>query len=323
MAQLTLPTATSRPPSAYSQAGYSHSNFHLPSSDSDSDSDTSSSSPLPFPAALARSDFLAPSFDAAAYLSALHTGGPASRHQTLEDLRAELRDRSAAISAELLELVNANYTAFLGLGDELKGGEERVEDVRVALLGFRRVVEELQSRVRERRVEVGRVNGELAGVKGAVEMGRRMLELEERVGGLEGRLVVGSVGRVNKWGGHVEDGDDSEDGFESDGSDEEEEQEEEEEGKFVSSSPTKLAALAGEYVVAERIAETLGRDLPFVRKMEERMARCRNTILLDLSTALKEARKAGAKGQGRVIKYLGIYRVLDAQADAVKVLKAK
>lgn len=325
MAHLTLPTPSSRPPSSYSQQAYSHSNFHLPSdSSNDSDSSSNSASPLPFPAALARSDFLAPSFDAAAYLSALHTGGPASRHQTLEDLRAELRDRSAAISAELLELVNANYTAFLGLGDELKGGEQRVEDVRVALLGFRRAVEELQSRVKERRVEVGRVNGELAGVKGAVEMGRRMLELDERVGGLEGRLVVGSVGRVDKRDGGVGDGDYSEDGFDSGDSDEEEEEEEEEEGlEFVSSGPSKLAALAREYVVAEGIAETLGRDLPFVKKMEERMARCRNTILLDLSTALKEARKAGPKGQGRVIKYLGIYRVLDAQGDAVKMLKAK
>src|SRR5690348_6722364 len=110
--QLTLPNP-SRPPSSYSH------NNNAPSaaastttSDLDDDDDDDPNSPLPFPAALARSDFLAPTFDAAAYLSALHTGGPASRHQTLEDLRAELRDRSAAISAELLELVNANYTAF-------------------------------------------------------------------------------------------------------------------------------------------------------------------------------------------------------------------
>ncbi|KAG7289161.1 hypothetical protein NEMBOFW57_005524 [Staphylotrichum longicolle] len=292
--QLTLPNP-SRPPSSYSH------NNNAPSaaastttSDLDDDDDDDPNSPLPFPAALARSDFLAPTFDAAAYLSALHTGGPASRHQTLEDLRAELRDRSAAISAELLELVNANYTAFLELGDELKGGEERVEDVRVALLGFKRVVEELRRGVRERRAEVGGANGELAGVKGAVEVGRRMLELDERVGGLEG----------------------------SDDDDDENEDEDEGVG-FGSSSPGKLAALAREYVLVEQIADSIGRDMPFVKKMEKRMARCRNTILLDLSTALKEARKAGPKGQARVLKYLGIYRVLDAQADAIKVLKQK
>jgi hypothetical protein len=90
--------------------------------------------PLPFPSALPRDDFLKPDFDPVAYLSALLP----DRHQTLEDLRGELRDRSGAISAELLELVNGNYTAFLSLGGELKGGEDRVEDVKVALLAFRR-----------------------------------------------------------------------------------------------------------------------------------------------------------------------------------------
>ncbi|KAL2176418.1 oligomeric golgi complex component, COG2-domain-containing protein [Thermothelomyces heterothallicus CBS 202.75] len=324
MAQLGLPTPTSRPTSSYlhapsDQTYKAHSDIFSASSDSDDDN-----SPLPFPAALSREDFLAPDFDPASYLSALHTGGPASRHQTLEDLRAELRDRSAAISAELLELVNANYTAFLGLGDELKGGEEKVEDVRVALLGFRRAVEELQGRVRERRLEVGRVNGELEGVKEAVEMGRSMLELDERVSGLERRLAVGTAGEGGRKGeDNGEGGEDWEEGFEFAGSEEEESEEEEEESAFVSSRPSKLNTLAEEYVLAEQIADSLGRDLPFVKKMEDRMARCRNTILLDLSTALKEARKAGPKGQERVVKYLGIYRTLDAQAEALKVLKER
>ena len=319
MAQLHPPALSHRPNSAHTHTSYPPSLISNSSSDDDR-----TTSPLPFPEALARADFLAPSFDAAAYLSALHTGGPASRHQTLEDLRAELRDRSAAISAELLELVNANYTAFLGLGDELKGGEERVEDVRVALLGFRRAVEELRGRVRERRVEVGRVNGELAGVKGAVEVGRRMLELDERVAGLEGRLVVGSVGKVQGKKSDEGEEDDWGEEEELDGS-EEDEDEEDEEGdvRVGSNGPAKLAGLAREYVLVEEIAGSLGRDLPFVKKMDERIARCRNTILLDLGTALKEARRAGPKAHGLVIKYLAIYRILDAHADAVKVLKQK
>ncbi|EAQ86355.1 hypothetical protein CHGG_07608 [Chaetomium globosum CBS 148.51] len=249
MAQLAPPSPNSRPTSAYS---YTPSQSYTlprsptnpnPPSDSDSNSDADSDLPLPFPAALSRADFLAPDFDAAAYLSALHTGGPASRHQTLEDLRAELRERSAAISAELLELVNANYTAFLGLGDGLKGGEDRVGDVRVALLGFRRAVEEIQGRVRERRVEVGRVNAEVAGVKTAVECGRRMLELDERVAGLERRLAIGSAGEGGKkGGGGEEEGGDWGDDFDSAGS--EEEDEEEDGVELVSSSPAKLTALA-------------------------------------------------------------------------------
>ncbi|KAK3685140.1 oligomeric golgi complex component, COG2-domain-containing protein [Podospora appendiculata] len=318
MAQLGLPSPTSRQASSYS-------GFNLPSDSSssrsdidDDDDDYDDDAPLPFPEALARRDFLAPDFDPAAYLSALHTG-PTARHQTLEDLRSELRDRSTAISAELLELVNSNYTSFLSLGDELKGGEERVEDVRVALLGFKRAVVEVQGRVRERRIEVGGLNQELRGVKGAVELGRQMLELDERVSGLEARLTVGSLDQ-----GWKQDND-GYDGWEDDIEDDEEEEEDDGQNgvDFVCSSPSKLAVLAREYVVIEQLANSLGRDLPFVRKMGERMMRCRNTILLDLNTALREARKAGIRGQGRVIKFLAIYRTLDAETEAVQVLKEK
>lgn len=315
MAQLGLPSPTSRSVTSYS-------GFNLPSSSSSSTDDENApyddNEPLPFPAALSRRDFLAPDFDPATYLSALHTG-PTARHQTLEDLRAELRDRSTAISAELLELVNANYTSFLGLGDELKGGEERVEDVRVGLLGFKRVVEEVKGRVRERRVEVGALSQELQGVRSAVETGRQMLELEERVAGLEARLAVGNVRRVPKdeW-----DDDGWEGGGDIEESDEDEEDEEDAAG-FVGSSPAKLASLARDYVLVDRLANSLGTNLPFVRKTEERMIRCRNTILLDLGTASKEARKAGPRGQARVLKYLAIYRILDAQAEAVRVFKGK
>lgn len=305
--------ATSRPRSSASAfAPPSDRDGTASTPDADSDSDA----PLPFPTALPRRDFLAPDFDAAAYLSALHAGGPsAARHQSLSDLRAELRERSAAISAELLELVNANYASFLGLGDELRGGGERVGDVRVALLGFRRQVEEVKRLVAERRREVGGVAGELGRVKGAVEMGRGMVELEERVGLLEGRLEVQSYAAKDKEEDEGGDG-----WWEEEDSDVEDG---EEEIGFVGSSPAKLEGFARSYVQIEQLADALGRELPFVRKMEERMARCRNTILLDLGTALREAKKTGEKAQARLLKYLAIYATLDADAEAVRVLGEK
>ncbi|KAK3370002.1 oligomeric golgi complex component, COG2-domain-containing protein [Podospora didyma] len=317
MAQLGLPSPTSRPASSYS-------GFNFPSSSSSSDGGDhrdGDDAPLPFPEALARRDFLAPDFDPAAYLSALHTGSSA-RHQTLEDLRSELRDRSSAISAELLELVNSNYTSFLSLGDELKGGEERVEDVRVALLGFRRAVEEVQGRVRERRVEVAGLNEELQEVKSAAELGRQMLELDERTAELEARLAVGSLpGRHTKKEEEESDDEDEEDWGDIDG--DQEDDDTDDDVTFVCSSPSKLAALARDYVLINRLASAIGRGLPYIKKMEDRITRCRNTILLDLSTAIKEARRAGARGQRRVLKFLGIYRNLNAQAEAVRVLKEK
>ncbi|KAI1263701.1 oligomeric golgi complex component, COG2-domain-containing protein [Xylariaceae sp. FL1019] len=249
------------------------------SSASDSDSDT----PLPFPAALPRSDFLAPSFDAARYLSSLP-----ERHQTLEDLRSDLRERSAAIGAELLELVNANYASFLGLGDELKGGEDRVEDCRVGLLGFRRGVEEIRHKTRERRDEVARLNSELRGARSEIEVGRKMIELDDRVSSLEDGLAVGSIEE-----------------------DSEEEVDEDEE---------KLERMVKEFGAIEDLAEQVGRDTAFVRRMEERVARCRNTLLLDLNAALKEARKGGGE-RLKVLRLMWLYAEMEAQVEAVDALK--
>ncbi|ROW15838.1 hypothetical protein VPNG_02477 [Cytospora leucostoma] len=284
------------------------SKFQLPSSspssthshDLNDDDDFDPDAPLPFPTALSRNDFLAPDFNAATYLSSLFPGDSDSsslvshRHQTLEDLRTELRERSSAISAELLELVNANYTSFLGLGDELKGGGERVEDVRVALLGFRRQVEEVQSRVRGRREDVQHTGTELRTVRGEIEQGRKMLELDERCEVLLSQLEDGPA----------EDEDD-------DGGDEDKDNVEEE----------RLAGLAHEYNAIERLVDIIGRDLPYVRKLDEKIIRCRNTLLLDLGTATREARKAGEKD--RTVKLLGLYRQLGAYAEGVKILKEK
>ncbi|KAF4503116.1 conserved oligomeric golgi complex subunit 2 [Fusarium agapanthi] len=266
--------------------------FTLSSSDTSSVDDDA---PLPFPEALPRADFLAQDFQPAAYLSALP-----HRHQTLEDLRSDLRDRSAAISSELLELVNSNYTAFLSLGSELRGGNDKVEDVKVSLLGFRRAVEEVKTKVTERKDETNALNGELRGVRSAIEKGRKMIELSECLSSLEERLSLDSLPNSEDW---------------------DEESEEEDEDDNYGSSPTRLLASAQECSRITKLLETLDPNAPFVIKMEERLTRCRNTLLLDLGNGLKEAKKAGVKGQDRVLKCLAIYRVLDAQSEAVKALR--
>ncbi|KAI0871227.1 oligomeric golgi complex component, COG2-domain-containing protein [Hypoxylon argillaceum] len=273
-----------------------------PSSSASSETSSDTDTPLPFPTALPRSDFLSPTFSAATYLSSLP-----HRHQTLEDLRSDLRERSAAIGAELLALVNANYASFLGLGDSLRGGEERAEDVRVALLGFRRAVDEVRSRVRARGAEVSTLTRELGDVRGEIEVGRKMLELDDRVAALEARLAIGSAGPES---------DESED-------DDDEEDDEGDEAGLVGSSAGKLTQLAADYVAVGELADEIGRDAPVVRRMEERIIRCRNTLLLDLNAALKEAKKAGVPGRTKLLRLMGVYATLDAQVEAVKALKSK
>lgn len=293
---------------------------------------------LPFPTALSRKDFLTPAFDATAYLSSLFPSGDdstsAQRHQTLEDLRAELRERSSAISAELLELVNANYTSFLGLGDELKGGDDKVEDVRVALFGFRRSVEDVQARVRERRVAVGDACQELGVVRSSIDTGRRLLELDERAAQLEDRLSIGESGAQKTTTTQNDEGLDFADLDEEDDEDEEDEDDNDNENEndeaapgFVASGPRKLAALARDLLLATRLADRLGHQLPFVKKADERLAKCESTLLLDLNAAVKEARSISRSknraAQARLLKLLAVYRVLDREDEIVRVLKEK
>jgi hypothetical protein len=261
---------------------------------------------LPYPEALPRSDFLAPKFDAPTYLSTL-----SDRHQTLEDLRSDLRERSQALSKELLDLVNTNYEQFLSLGSDLKGGEEKVEDVRMGLLGFKRGVEDVKGKVRERKMEVEELLGEKKSVSKDIALGRKLLEVDSRLEELEDRLMVASLGR-------------SPDGLDDSWS-EDEDDEDEEEGEFTSNmngtSTKKLQRFVLDYRNIEHLTTTVGVEHPFIAAQEPRLHRLRNTIVLDLNSALKQAISLGEGGKTRMIKILGIYRDLGVGEEAVKVLR--
>lgn len=267
---------------------------------SDSDSDDN----LPYPAPLQRTDFLAPSFSPSDYLSTLR-----NRHQTLEDLRSELRSRSQLLSKELLDLVNANYADFLGLGRSLTSGDEKVEEVRVGLLGFRKEVETVREKVAEREGEVGEALEERREVRRKIMLGRRLVEFESRLRGLEEGLVVGSAGKLCA---------------EDDSSEEEDDDDEEDQGFGVSIG--KLSRHAQQWTLIQEIEKSLdkvvGETHPFIAAQAPRMMKVRSTLLLDLSTALKQARGAGTDGVGRVMKLMIVYADMGESAEAVKVLKA-
>ena len=279
------------------------SKFYLESNSGSLSSDDEDN--LPYPEALPRSDFLSPNFDAPTYLSTL-----SDRHQTLEDLRSDLRERSQALSKELLDLVNTNYQQFLSLGSDLKGGEEKVEDVRVGLLGFKRGVEDIRLRVRERKVDVERLLKEKKGVVKEIALGRGLLEVDARLEELEDRLMVTSLGRAangndeDAWSDSEEECDDK-GVFEVEGG----------------TSTMKLHRLVTDYRQVEQLSTSIGTGHPFIAAQESRMIKVRNTILLDLSTALKQAIALKEGGQPRVIKILSLYRDLGTGEAAIKILK--
>lgn len=268
------------------------------------DDSASSDDNLPYPKPLSRVSFLTPEFDPTTFLSTLR-----NRHQTLEDLRAELRTRSQDLNKELLDLVNENYQEFLSLGSSLKGGDEKVEEVRLGLLGFRREVEGLRGKVDGRRKEVEELVEERKRIRESVQVGRRLLEIESKIGDLEGRLMLASTGP--RKAGVIEE--------EVVSSDNEEESDEEPESNGI--GIPRLRRHMEQYMYIKGSMENVGPEHPFLVKQEERVLRLKQTVLLDLNSALKQAVSGGEEMRGDLLKLLGIYKQMGEASEAIAVLK--
>ncbi|KAK7559190.1 oligomeric golgi complex component, COG2-domain-containing protein [Phyllosticta citricarpa] len=314
------------------------------SSSSSSSSASSDVDDLPYPLPLPRSPFnVAPSsFSAPAYLSTL-----SQRHQTLSDLRSDLRARSQLIARELLDLVNGNYVDFLSLGQALQGGEERVEEVRVGVLGLRGALGEVKGVVADREEEVRGLVEERERVRRGARVARALLEVEGRVAECEDALGVAqemgmggaAAAAAAAWGkkkknrvkmgdegkaSSDDDDDDSDDHDDEDYEDEDDDDDDDEQQDIPGAvSLPRLRRLVRQYLSIRQLAEHIGAEHPFLAAQEPRLIKIRNTLLLDLGAALKHAKAAGAAGQPRVLKIMSIYAEMDEGAEAVKVLKGE
>jgi hypothetical protein len=147
--------------------------------------------------------------------------------------------------------------------------------------------------VRERRGEVQRLVREREEVLGEILLGREMLAVAERVEDLQSSLAVAEEA---EW-----------DDDESDGED---------------GGTERLTRLVHGFAsLRNQVRRLGGREQPFMAKLDDRMLDIRKTLLIDLSTALKQAKSAGEEKKGHLIGILGLYSVLDEGAEVVKILK--
>ncbi|KAK2756404.1 hypothetical protein FQN54_005296 [Arachnomyces sp. PD_36] len=289
--------------------------FYFGESDDDSGSNfDETESGLPFPKPLARSSFLTPDFDPAVYLSSL-----TNRHQTLEDLRVELRDLSQSLNKELLDLVNENYQSFLSLGPALEGGEEKVEEVKVGLLAFQRDVQAIRDSVEARRTEMKTLLDEKRKLKQGAAVGKALLDVAERIEELEQRLLIVEGSRAIKDGSG--DSDDDSDTFIDSEEDESEEEEISNDTGATIVSLRKLESHIQKYLYVESMIKRIGEQHPFLVSQEGRMGKIKSTILLDLSTALNQADRSGEKRDGRMLAVMELYDLIGEETDAVNALK--
>jgi len=255
------------------------SRFYFGGSD-DSGSDLEGDSSLPFPKPLARSSFLAPDFDPTTFLSSL-----SNRFQTLEDLQNELRTLSQALNKELLDLVNDNYQDFLSLGSTLSGGEEKVEEVRVGLLGFQRDLSLIRSKVDSRRDDVAKLLEDKRRLKQEIKLGRVLLEIAERIDDLEAHLMIGEAGRRRSHNGLADKGMNEETAFDSFGDDSDDESSASEDMPHV----RRLQRLVEQYLVVKVLIRRCDTAHPLILALEERIHQIQVTLRLDIEATIKQA----------------------------------
>lgn len=209
----------------------------------------------------------------------------------------------------MLDLVNENYQDFLSLGGSLQGGEEKIEEVRLGLLGFRRDVGALKDKVGAKQKEVEGLVIERKAIREDIQLGRTLLDIDQHLQELEERLTISMIRPAESP--------EDDEGF-SVSSDSENGTEDEQSGGVPTS---RLQRHAQQYLYVTKLRDKIGRDHPFLVKQQGRITRLRHTILLDLSNALKQSVRS--MDQERTIKVLGIYRDMDEAEEATKTLKDK
>lgn len=279
---------------------------------------------MPFPEPLSRASFLSPDFDPAQYLSSLR-----NRHQSLEDLRQELRELDQLLSRELLDLVNENYQDFLSLGNALQGGEEKTEEIRVGLLSFQRDVQAIREKVEGRQGEAERLLGEKKQLRKDANVGRMLLDVADRIEELEHRLMIGegkhggrNFRQLSSTGLNTRGNQPFPAELDESSDEESEETDEDEDTEGETAVPLKrLEHHIQKYVAVTKLSERIGVDHPFLVNQQPKMNRIRSAVLIDLKTALEQTKNAGEKRDTKMLAILRLYNLMGEDPSAVTALK--
>jgi len=257
------------------------SRFYFGGSDSGSDVDENDAS-LPFPKPIDRSAFLAPDFEATAFLSSL-----SDRFQTLDDLQTELRDLSHTLNKELVDLVNDNYSDFLSLGSTLSGGEEKIEDIRMSLLGFQRDIQAIRDKVDTSRNEVVELLKEKRAIKQETGVGRSLLDIAERLDQLEEKLNISTARSTQPakdstqangslhWG---------QDWIETATNESDDEYDSDE----ASELPPQLKRRIEEFLILRHLTSKHSPRHPFILEQDARIRKIQEALLSGLDVAIKQ-----------------------------------
>ena len=184
-----------------------------------------------------------------------------------------------------------------------------MEEVRLGLLGFKREVEGLRGKVDGRRKEVEELVEDRRKIREDIQVGRRLLEIERKIGDLEGRLLLASTA--------PREAEANEEGMAPSESEDESDEEPGSSGIGI----LRLRRHMEQYMYIKGLVEKTGPEHPFLVKQEERVLRLKQTVLLDLNSALKQAVAGGEDMKGDLLKLLEIYKQMGEASEAMQILK--
>lgn len=190
----------------------------------------------------------------------------------------------------------------------MQGGDEKVGEIRLGLLGFRREIEGLNAKVDERRKEVEDLVAQRKGFRRQMQLGRKLLDVDYRLCELEQGLMITSDGLSQNLKADDLDGEMGES---------EEDSDEDQEGH---GSTLRLDRHVRHYLLTRRIMDRAPPHHPFILKQEARMTRVKDTLLLDLGNALKQSSR---QDEAHVTDLLAAYRDLGESHEALKILQER
>lgn len=204
--------------------------------------------------------------------------------------------------------MNDNYEGFLGLGNDLRGGDEKVEEVRVGLLGFKREIDSLKEKTEARRQEAEAHVLERQQIVQEMRTGKDLLEIDSRLEDLERSLDI-----TPKANGHSKRPTDDANLDLSDESDSEIDED-------TSAVPlSKIHRRVQQYTDMQRLVKRVGPQHPFIAAQDPRLKKIKQTLLMDLANTLKQCKKSDSQAQ--TLKVLKLYETIGAAKEALFVLR--
>lgn len=229
-----------------------------------------------------------------------------------------MRGLEQFLNKELLDLVNENYQDFLSLGSSLRGGEEKVEGVKVGVLSFQRDVKAIRDKVEARRHEVEELLNEKRRLRTNADIGKDLLDYADRVEELEHRLMI--VDKSSQKEAAQDESDAESDLYSGESADSDDDE-------LPDGTPAislkRMERHAQKFVYLTSIAARVGEKHPFLLAQQLRVAKIKSTVLLDLKNALEQATAGGKQGKSdaRTMAVLRLYELMGEDVSAVAALK--